>query len=437
MAKEKKYYLCLNCNNRFSTWFGQCPKCGEWNSFEQRIESKSSFIPSAKQIKQQPVPITHSLTQKEVYFSSGDKNIDYFLGGGLVKGGVYLLGGEPGIGKSTWLLQLAGLLALKGLKTLYVSGEESLLQVKSRAERLGLTSENLYLFYSVKLEEVLEVAREDFSLIVIDSVQTLASSRLEALAGTPSQIREVALGLISLAKEKELTLFLVGHVTKEGLIAGPKLLEHMVDCVLYLEGDREHLFRLLRINKNRFGPNNEVLVLEMQSKGLQIIADPSTFFLDHKHKNFSGRALTFTLEGHKVLAVEVQALVNPSFLAVPRRVAQGIDQNRLNLLLAILEKRLKILLRDKDVYLKIGGGLKINDPALDLAICAALLSSFYDKPLPENSIFWGEVDLNGQIRKVLGHDLRLKQAKKLKYSPIFAPVKDLSSLEELQRKLSF
>jgi len=436
LAKQKQLYICNKCGSNFATWFGKCPQCGEWNTLELKSISPKTSSPSNQDQLFSPIPITQSFSQQEVYFSCGEKEVDLFLGGGLVKGGVYLLGGEPGIGKSTWLLQLAGLLASRGLKTLYLSGEESLLQVQSRGKRLGLASDNLYLFYSTKLEEALEVLETGFQIAVIDSVQTLTSSKLEGVAGTPSQIREVALELIGLAKAREITLFLVGHVTKEGLIAGPKLLEHMVDCVLYLEGDREHFFRLLRVNKNRFGPSNEVLVLEMLEQGLRVVADPSTFFLEGSN-NLSGQALTLTLEGHKALAVEIQALVSSSFLAVPRRVAQGIDQNRLNLLVAVLEKRLKISLKDKDIYLKIGGGLSLKDPALDLAICVALLSSFYDQPLPENSIFWGEVDLNGQIRRVLGHDLRLKQARKLGYTNIFAPQEKLVSLEDVCEQLKF
>ncbi|SDN57137.1 DNA repair protein RadA/Sms [Desulfonauticus submarinus] len=440
MAKEKKQYICKKCGSKFLTWYGQCPNCGEWNSLQQIFFSKKhSSIQSNRlndlKISTPICSLDKNLPQEEVYFSTKIKEIDTFLGKGLVRGGVYLLGGEPGIGKSTWLLQLAGFLARKGLKTIYISGEESLAQVKSRANRLGIESENLYFFYSLSLEEIMSILKQGYDFAVVDSVQTITSSNLESVAGSPSQVREVTLELISLAKSSALCLFLVGHVTKDGTIAGPKLLEHMVDCVLYLEGDREHLFRILRVVKNRYGPADEVLILEMKTNGLEVVKDPATFFLQDGEKSFSGQALTLTLEGQKVLAVEVQALVNNSFLAMPRRVSQGIDQNRLNLLLAVIEKKIRINLKDKDVYVKIGGGLQIKEPGLDLALCAAVLSSFYDTSLPKGSVFWGEIDLNGQIRNVLGHDLRMRQAKRLGYAPIFAPSKALKSLEDMHKIL--
>ncbi|MDQ7032263.1 MAG: DNA repair protein RadA [Desulfonauticus sp.] len=438
MAKQKRVYICKQCNSRFFTWYGQCPKCGAWNSLQE------SFGPSKreKDVNLSSINLVCSedshIEQNQVYFSTGSKEIDVFLGGGLVKGGVYLLGGEPGIGKSTWLLQLAGSLASKqNLKVIYVSGEESVSQVHTRARRLGVHSKNLFFLYARELDCVLQVMQSEAKVVIVDSIQTISSPRLDALAGSPSQIREVSLTLIERAKQLDSSLFLVGHVTKDGVIAGPKLLEHMVDCVLYFEGDKEHLFRLIRVVKNRYGAANEILVLEMSSKGLEVVIDPATFFLQDVEGDFSGQALALTLDGQKVFAVEVQALVNRSFLAIPRRMAQGIDQNRFSLLLAVLEKKLRINLQDKDVYIKIGRGLHIREPGIDLALCAAILSSFYDKPLPKRSVFWGEVDLNGQVRSVLGHDLRMRQAKRLGYDVIFSPGETIKSLQEMQQKLWF
>lgn len=417
------------------TWYGQCPQCGAWNSLQAVPESRSGAY-GPGQGQSSPIVVSSlDAALKTAYIPSGNQEIDEFFGGGLVKGGVYLLGGEPGIGKSTWLMQLSSFLARQGLKSVYISGEESLEQIQTRANRVLAREQGLFFAYSTRLEEIFSVLDQGYEFAVIDSVQTIAASDVESGPGSVSQVREVASRLINLAKEKGLILFLIGHVTKDGLLAGPKLLEHMVDSVLYFEGDREYLFRLLRIVKNRYGPANEILVLEMGARGLSIVADPCTFFLEDAGQNASGQALTLTLEGQKVLAVEVQALVNQSFLAMPRRVALGVDQNRLNLLLAVLEKRLNLNLRDKDVYVKIGSGLQIKEPAIDLALCAAILSSFYDLILPKGSVFWGEVDLNGQIRSVVGQELRLKQAKRLGYAPIFYPQPSLSSLTDISKIL--
>jgi DNA repair protein RadA/Sms len=355
--------------------------------------------------------------------STGVRALDALLGPGLVPGAALLMAGEPGVGKSTLLLQLAGRLAKLGRKTLYVSGEESLPQLRMRAERLGLLGAGLPAIAASNVEAVLEGLRQTPSpdLVIVDSVQTLASPRAEGVPGSIGQVRTVAAELVEQAKTTGATLVLVGHVTKDGQIAGPKLLEHMVDTVLSLEGERRQGYRLLRVLKNRFGPSDEMLVLSMEQEGLAVVEDPSTFFLGERERSLSGAAVVMAMDGSRPLAVEIQVLASRSFLSIPRRTCLGFDANRLHLLLAVLEKRLSLNLAQFDIYAKIGGGLALRDPGLDLGVAAATLSSFFDRPLPESAAFWGEVDLNGQIRPVVGEARRLKQARRLGYQPIFHP----------------
>lgn len=352
------------------------------------------------------------------------KGLDNLLGKGLVPGGVLLLGGEPGIGKSTLLLQLASCCAAgAGQRSVYVSGEESLGQLQGRAVRLGLELGNVMAMATNQIEDVLEImdGPKRPHLLILDSVQTMASGAVDGIPGTVSQVRSVAMQVIEKAKETGVCVVIVGHVTKDGQIAGPKLLEHMVDTVLSLEGDRHRLFRMLRVLKNRFGPTNELLLFEMQSSGMRVVLDPSTFFLQARDERLSGTAVVMGLDGQRPFAVEVQALASKTYLTFPRRTALGLDANRLNLILAVMEKRLRINLGQLDIYAKIGGGLKLSDPGVDLGLVAAILSSVYDRPLPERSVFWGEVDLNGQIRPVVGQEVRFKQARSLGYDPVFCP----------------
>lgn len=356
-------------------------------------------------------------------FPTGIPGLDRVLGGGLTPGGAVLLGGEPGIGKSTILLQLAGLAAASGRRVVYVSGEESLAQLKARAERLGVLREGLLAASTTDAGAAVEVlgGTPAPDLVIVDSVQTMHASGVDGAAGSVSQVRAVAAACVEAAKSGRASLVLVGHVTKDGQIAGPKLLEHMVDTVLYLEGERRHVFRILRVLKNRFGPTDELLVMEMRESGLSEVPDPSTFFLGDRDPAVSGSAVVMAVEGRRPFAVEVQALAAKSFLAMPRRAALGLDVGRLHLLLAVLEKRLRLNLGQTDLYTKIGGGLKIQDPGLDLGIAASVLSSFYDRPLPAGAVFWGEVDLSGRIRPVAGHETRLKQAERLGYGPVLCP----------------
>ena len=419
--KTKQAYRCGQCAAQSPRWQGQCPSCKAWNTLEPVTVAKKTAQPvGAAGSGDIPVPLESLKSENLSARTTGMDGLDSLLGAGLVPGAAILLGGEPGIGKSTLLLQLAGGQSRMGRTCVYLSGEESLPQLKSRAERLGLLGPGLMAVASAKVEDALAVldGAEPPELLIVDSVQTLASPLAEGVPGSVSQVRAVAAELVEKTKKTGTTLVLVGHVTKDGQIAGPKLLEHMVDTVLYLEGDRKHFSRILRVLKNRFGPSDELLVFTMQEQGLQTVADPATFFLGARDPSLSGTAMAMAVDGQRPFAVEVQALVSKSFLAIPRRTALGFDANRLNLLLAVLEKRIGLNLSGHDVYAKITGGLATRDPGLDLALVAAALSSFYDQPLPEAAAFWGEVDLNGQVRPVAAHDTRLKQAIRLGHDPV-------------------
>jgi len=416
--KTRTAYVCSACKAQSPRWQGQCPKCQAWNTLEPvQVQSAPGAAPTANR----PVDLRDMPQFQEDRISTHLSGLDPVLGSGFVPGGVILVGGEPGIGKSTLLLQVASAMENSGKAVIYVSGEESLSQIRSRAERLGMLGGRLTAMASNQAEDILACMEDRPALVVVDSVQTMVSSKAEGLPGSVSQVRAVATALVERAKQTGVTVILVGHVTKDGQIAGPKLLEHMVDTVLYLEGDKEHLFRILRVVKNRFGPSNEILLFEMKEQGMSVIEDPSTFFLQARDTALSGTALVMSMESQRPFVVEVQALVTRTFLAFPRRTALGFDSNRLHLLIAVMEKRLQVNLGQVDVYAKVGGGLRMKDPGLDLGIVAAILSSLYDRPLPEGAVFWGEVDLNGQIRPVTGHDVRLRQAANLGYAPMVHP----------------
>lgn len=388
-----------------------------------------------------PVVLRDFSAERADAYPSGIPALDSLLGKGLVPGAALLVGGEPGIGKSTLLLQLAGAVADSGHTAVYLSGEESLPQVRTRAERLGVLSDNLLALSTTQIDDIIPTlegqgGQKPPRLLIVDSVQTLSSSLADGLPGSVSQVRAVTSELLERAKRSGTTLVLVGHVTKDGQLAGPKMLEHMVDTVLSLEGDRKQVFRILRIFKNRFGPTQDSLVFQMVQKGLEVVHDPSTFFLGARDATLSGTAVTIAMDGQRPYAVEVQALVSKTFLAIPRRTALGLDVNRLHLLLAVLEKRLRLNLGQVDIYAKVGGGLKLTDPGIDLALIAAVLSSLYDRPLPEGSVFWGEVDLNGQIRPVTAQDSRMSQAARLGYGPVFCPGHGgAANLQSLQARI--
>lgn len=454
MAKIKETYICSSCGSESLQWKGQCPNCKEWNTLEavqvkKTAASANKIVKSNKIIQLQDVCLDNHES-----FGSGMQALDKILGSGIVPGSAILVGGEPGIGKSTLLLQLAGAVASgshmqnnvcithgKPHTVLYASGEESLPQIKARAERLGVLHENLFALSTSRVQDITDTVESAApALLIVDSVQMLSSDTADGLPGNVSQVKACAAELVETCKKHSTALILVGHVTKDGDLAGPRLLEHLVDTVISLEGDRKQVFRLLRVLKNRFGPNQELLVFQMKQKGLEVVEDPSTFFLGARDSTLSGTAIVMAADGQRPFAVEIQALATKTYLSIPRRTGLGFDVNRLHLLLAVLEKRLRLNFGQVDIYAKVGGGMRLQEPGLDLALVAAVLSSFYDIPLPERAVFWGEVDLNGQIRPVSGHSIRLNQATKLGYAPIFCPLEENSpyhvrTVAELQQKL--
>ncbi len=445
MPKIREIYVCKACGAQSAQWKGQCSQCREWNTLEltravQSPASKRGERPLSAASRVQP--LVRVAGHDHSSFGTGLEALDRVLGRGFVPGAAILVGGEPGIGKSTLLLQLAGAVAREGKTVLYASGEESLPQIKGRAERLGVLYEELLALSTSRVEDLfplLDDAANAPALLIVDSVQTLASDSAEGLPGNVSQVRAVATELVERCKRCDTTLVLVGHVTKDGTLAGPRLLEHLVDTVISLEGDRREMFRMLRVLKNRFGPNQELLIFRMVQRGLEIVEDPSTFFLGARDTALSGTAVVMAVDGQRPFAVEIQALAARSFLSIPRRTGLGFDVNRLHLLLAVLEKHLRLNFGQVDIYAKVGGGMKLQEPGLDLALVAAVLSSFYDIPLPERCVLWGEVDLNGQIRPVSSHDIRLKQAERLGYSPIICPSsakgRGVATVADLQRML--
>lgn len=425
-SKVKEAYICSDCGARALQWRGQCPTCQAWNTLQVVTVSKESRIGAHRTgapSSVRPMPLRDVSETNSRPFGTGLEALDRVLGKGFVPGAAILFGGEPGIGKSTLLLQVAGAVAAAGRDVLYLSGEESLPQLKGRAERLCVLHDRLMAVATSRVEDIFGVLEGNSppALLVLDSVQTLTSDMAEGLPGNVSQVRAVATEVVERCKRCGTTVLLVGHVTKDGNLAGPRLLEHMVDTVISLEGDRRQMFRMLRVLKNRFGPNQELLVFQMVQRGLEVVEDPSTFFLGARDPALSGTAVVMAVDGQRPFAVEVQALVTRSYLAIPRRTGLGFDVNRLHLLLAVLEKRLRINFGQVDIYAKIGGGMRLQDPGMDLALVAAMLSSFYDIALPERAAIWGEVDLNGQVRHVAAHDIRLAQAKRLGYAPILHP----------------
>ncbi|MBQ9453569.1 MAG: DNA repair protein RadA [Desulfovibrio sp.] len=436
MSKVREVYICSACGAQTMQWRGQCPGCHEWNTLTASVRavknSPGHGLQAATKRADIPVPLREVEDSGHDPYGSGLDALDRILGKGLVPGAAILVGGEPGIGKSTLLLQIAGMVAASGRRVLYASGEESLQQIKGRAERLDMLDANLLALSTSRVEDVLEAIHSAMpALLIVDSVQTFTSLEAEGLPGNVTQVRAVATALLEACRSASCTLLLVGHVTKDGVLAGPRMLEHMVDTVISLEGDRRQMFRLLRVFKNRFGPNEELLVFRMETSGLRVVDDPSTFFLGQRDPSLSGTAVVMAVDGQRPFAVEVQALVARTFLSIPRRAALGFDTGRLHLLLAVLEKRLKLNFGQVDIYAKVGGGMKLSEPGLDLALVAAVLSSYYDLPLPARCILWGEVDLNGQVRPVAAQDLRLKQAQRLGFDPIVHPAEGEGSIHTI------
>jgi DNA repair protein RadA/Sms len=438
MAKVKTTFFCQNCGAQFAKWQGQCTSCRQWNTIAEEVIQKpeksdwKSNASSSKRISK-PLRINEIDTAQEARLDMHDAEFNRVLGGGMVQGSLTLLGGEPGIGKSTLLLQIA--LSLP-YKTLYVSGEESQKQIKMRAERINPSKNNCYILTETKTQNIFKQIEElEPDLVVVDSIQTLHSDYIESSAGSISQIKECTTEFIKFAKETATPVLLIGHITKDGQIAGPKILEHMVDTVLQFEGDRNHVFRIIRAHKNRFGSTNELGIYEMQGSGLREVTNPSEILISEKDGELSGNAIAATLEGLRPLMIEVQALVSTAVYGTPQRSTTGFNAKRLNMLLAVLEKRAGFRLGAKDVFLNITGGITVDDPAIDLAVVASILSSNEDVALPNDYCFAAEVGLSGEIRPVQRVEQRILEAEKLGFSTIFVSKYNKISLKNTSIKV--
>ena len=423
MAKSRTVFVCQNCGAKETKWTGRCNVCGEWNSFVEEVEvapqSKRATLTGSTPSK--ALRLSEIKVNADARIDTGDGELNRVLGGGLVPGSMILLGGEPGIGKSTLVLQFA--LHNRCGKVLYVSGEESIAQIKMRAQRLEADNDECLFLSGNSLETVLEHARNlQPDLLIIDSIQTLATDAVDSIPGSLSQIRECTNALLRFSKENTISTILIGHITKDGQLAGPKILEHMVDTVLQFEGDRQYMYRILRSIKNRFGSTSEIGIYEMLQSGLRQVTNPSELLLSNRGEGLSGVAVSATIEGVRPILLEVQALVSTAAYGMPQRSATGFDSRRLNMLLAVLEKRVGFKLAAKDVFLNIAGGIRVSDPALDLAVVMAVLSSNIDAALPGDTVFAGEVGLSGEIRAVSRIEQRISEAGKLGFRQIFVPL---------------
>ena len=434
MAKPKIQYVCSSCGAKAPQMIGRCPVCGEWGTYEEEISVDMTTKKGVVTRGSTPQRIQEVLSQEEMRIDMQSSELNRVLGGGLVPGSLVLLGGEPGIGKSTLALQV--LMKMGGKKTLYASGEESAKQLKLRAERLAGDPDNLYIMAETSLERILDSATElQPEVVVVDSIQTIGTETIEASIGSLSQVRECAARILQYAKEKNIPFIIVGHINKEGSLAGPKVLEHIVDTVLQFEGDQHYVYRILRAQKNRFGSTSELGIFEMQQDGLREVSNPSELLLSSNRDGLSGIAIAAAVEGVRPLLIEVQALVASAAYGTPQRSSTGFDARRLNMLLAVLEKRVGFKLLQKDVFVNIAGGIRVNDPAIDLAVLAAVLSSNMDIPLDEQTCVTGEVGLAGEIRPVNRIDQRIREAEKLGFKTIIVPKGQKYNTHNLQIKV--
>lgn len=437
MAKAKTVWVCSECGNEAMKWLGKCPACNEWDTFyeEQKIEknvSKNRF--SQGNTNSEIVRLKDAKKKEYTRVSSGLEEMDRVLGGGFVDGSLTLIGGEPGIGKSTLILQLCSLIGYEG-KILYISGEESLEQIKLRADRLNIKNDNIYFLAETDMaviEEKLENERPEFC--IIDSIQTMFSGEITSAPGSVSQVREITAKIMQICKKKEITTIIVGHVTKDGNIAGPRVLEHMVDTVLYLEGERYFSYRILRTVKNRFGSTNEIGMFEMKNEGLVEVQNPSSILIGDREEDILGTIVAPSVEGTRPILIEIQALTTKTFFGMPRRSSNGIDYNKLNLLIAVIEKYTKIPLSSQDVYINIVGGIKINEPAVDLAVVLAIISSYKSIAIKNEVAVIGEVGLTGEIRNVSNIEKRIKEVEKLGFKKIIIP---LSNYQKLDKRIKY
>lgn len=432
--KQKTVFLCNECGYESPKWYGKCPSCGAWNSMDEFKEAKAAsaprgVLPKTERKRNRPLEIGKIETNEETRFRTGISELDRVLGGGAVHGSFVLVGGEPGIGKSTLLLQMCQEMSRQA-KILYVSGEESLRQIRLRADRLHISSPELFVLAETDLEEILaetELLLPD--VLIVDSIQTIYKSDLNSAPGNTTQIKECAMTLMQYAKRHNVTIFIVGHVNKEGTLAGPKILEHMVDCVLYFEGEKQVSFRCLRAAKNRFGSTNEIGVFEMSDCGLVEVPNPSAAMLSGHPTDASGNCIACTMEGSRPILAEIQALVTKTAYGTPRRMSAGVDYNRMVLLLAILEKRVGLYLSSSDAYINVIGGMRLDEPAIDLPIALAVASSYRDQPLPEGVMSFGEVGLTGELRAVTAVSQRIHEAIRLGFTTCIMPKQDIGRME--------
>jgi DNA repair protein RadA/Sms len=428
MGKQNKYiFVCQNCGYQSLKWVGRCPECNQWNTFAEEIPAQEKRgVMSSSMCK--PQMINSISIDPEHRFKTGIREFDRTLGGGLIPGSLILLGGDPGIGKSTLILQVAGGLSGQGLKSLYISGEESPQQIRLRARRLSIDAENLYVLTGTCIEDLFDsITGLKPDVLIIDSIQTIYTNALPSAPGSVGQLRDVSARFLRFAKESNTPVFLIGHVTKEGAIAGPKVLEHVVDTVLYFEGDSSHMFRIVRAVKNRYGSTNEIGVFEMKESGLKQIGNPSRIFLEERPQGASGSMVIPCIEGTRPVLVEIQALVGPSPLGMPRRTAIGVDHNRISLLVAVLGKRVGIEMGDQDIFVNVAGGLKVDEPAADLGIVSAMISSFLNKPVSGDMVIFGEVGLTGEVRGVSQPESRINEAKKLGFAKCIVSKSNMES----------
>ena len=431
MAKAKTIFVCSECGNESPKWLGKCPACNSWNTFyEQKIEKYTETNKIEKKINNTPRPLNSYVGQEANRTSTGYLELDRVLGGGLVKGSLILLGGEPGIGKSTLILQLCEKVQGEG-KVLYVSGEESAEQIKLRADRLEIKNQDLMFLGETDID-VIKDAISDMKpkLVIIDSIQTMYSDEITAAAGSVSQVREITSQIMRMCKAQQITTIIIGHVTKEGNIAGPRVLEHMVDTVLYLEGERYNTYRILRAVKNRFGSTNEIGMFEMREEGMCEVTNPSDILITEREDNPSGSCILASVEGTRPILVEVQALTSQTVFGLPKRTANGFDYNRLAVLIAVLEKKAGLSLGNQDVYLNIAGGMKISEPAADLGIIATVASSYKNVPIPQSTVVMGEVGLTGEVRRINLIEQRLKEAEKLGFKACIIPENNKKVLKD-------
>ena len=432
MAKSKTVFVCSECGNESSKWLGKCPACNSWNSFyEQKVvETKSGTHKGVEKSENKPQKLNSYVAKETIRTQTGFKELDRVLGGGLVKGSLVLLGGEPGIGKSTLILQICDKIKGDG-KVLYVSGEESAEQIKMRADRLGINNDDILFLGETDIDIVNNAIIEiNPKLVIIDSIQTMYSEDITAAAGSVSQVREITSQIMRVCKSRAITTIIIGHVTKEGNIAGPRVLEHMVDTVLYLEGERYFSYRILRGVKNRFGSTNEIGMFEMNEEGMCEITNPSDILISERKENQAGSCIVSSIEGTRAILIEMQALTTQSIFGIPKRTANGTDYNRLALLIAVLEKRAGMMLGGQDIYLNLVGGIRVNEPSIDLGMIMSVASSFKNVSIPRDMVIIGEVGLTGELRRINLIDKRLKEAEKLGFKSCIIPESNKKDLKE-------